>query len=277
MRKSAYILPILLALFVSATAESQTKININQLQSQAANTVLGNATGSTAAVTALPMPSCAPTAGGLNWTAASGFACKTNLHTRQVFLTGTSATYTTPAGVRQIVVKIKGGGGGAGGSTTGGTNGGNSIFNGINATGGTAGGSGTASGGTGGTGGAGTASIRIAGAPGQAGYPFIYSATNSIGVGGAGGGAGGGVGQNGNGTSAAANSGGGGGAGGKSASIFGNYSYGGGGGEGEYAEIIINSPAATYAYTVGAKGTGGTGDYVNGDGAAGFVVVDEYY
>lgn len=64
--------------------------------------------------------------------------------TRQVFLTGTAATYTTPANCRRIVVRMKGGGGGSAGgadssnnATSGGT-GGTTTFNSINANGGAA-------------------------------------------------------------------------------------------------------------------------------------------
>jgi hypothetical protein len=39
----------------------------------------------------------------------------------------------------------------------------------------------------------------------------------------------------------------------------GAYFSGGGGGAGEYVELFISSPAATYAYTVGAGGTAGSG------------------
>jgi len=50
------------------------------------------------------------------------------------------------------------------------------------------------------------------------------------------------------------------------------------GGEGEYIEIIINSPAATYTYTVGAGGAGGSGGtYAGAAGGSGYIIVDEYY
>jgi len=54
----------------------------------------------------------------------------------------------------------------------------------------------------------------------------------------------------------------------------------GGGGEGEYAEIVIDSPAATYTYTVGAGGAGGNAGSSGGAGGAGgsgYIIVDEYY
>jgi hypothetical protein len=54
----------------------------------------------------------------------------------------------------------------------------------------------------------------------------------------------------------------------------------GGGGAG-YCEKLINSPAATYSYAVGAGGAGGTGGGtgggVGGAGRAGVIIVTEYY
>jgi hypothetical protein len=52
-----------------------------------ANKVLGNATGSTANVTALTMPSCSAASSALTWTSASGFGCNT--------ITAGSGTVTT--------------------------------------------------------------------------------------------------------------------------------------------------------------------------------------
>ncbi len=58
------------------------------------------------------------------------------------------------------------------------------------------------------------------------------------------------------------------------------FVYGVGGGEGEYVELVINSPAANYTYTVGALGAGGaagTSGHGGADGGSGFIIVDEYY
>jgi hypothetical protein len=63
-------------------------------------------------------------------------------------------------------------------------------------------------------------------------------------------------------------------------SAIGTFNGGGAGGEGEYAEILINSPAATYTYSVGAGGTApaaGTSGWAGGAGGAGYIIVDEYY
>lgn len=209
-------------------------------------------------------------------------------HTRQVFLSGSSATYTTPANVRQIVVRVKGAGGGGPGNgnntTTVGGNGGTSSFNSVVANGGTGGSLGsTTFQGAGGTGGTGTASFRLAGCAGTLPVPLPWTATNWLFLGGNGGGQGGGFSGNGaTGGSGVANSGGGGASGPYAASSQATLStlyFGGGGGEGEYLELIINSPAATYTYTVGSGGSGGTGGagYNGGAGGSGVIIVDEYY
>ena len=55
---------------------------------------------------------------------------------------------------------------------------------------------------------------------------------------------------------------------------------GGGAGAGEYVELIINNPAATYTYTIGAGGTAGTAGSSGGAGNAGgtgVIIVDEFY
>jgi len=119
------------------------------------------------------------------------------VHTRQVLLSGTAATYTRPANCTQILVRAKGGGAGALGSSSDGTGtnggtGGVTTFNSVSAAGGNSGtlaNGGVAS--SGGSGGAGTASVRIAGA---AGYPRSLDFTNATSgaiMGGGGGGAGG--------------------------------------------------------------------------------------
>lgn len=214
-------------------------------------------------------------------------------HTRQVFLSGSAATYTTPANCRQILVRSKGGGGGGAGSAdatanaTAGGAGGTTIFNSINANGG---GNGTpATGGSvttakGGTGGTGTASVRIAGATGGCPQYHYNGATTAFGIGGVGGGQGGGNNTSGTGGAGTANSGGG-GAGGPNAtaSAFATiytFQIAPGGAEGEYIEILINTPSATYTYTVGAGGTAGaagTNGNAGGVGGSGYIIVDEYY
>jgi hypothetical protein len=200
------------------------------------------------------------------------------LRTRQVLIA--SGTYTTPAGCRQILVKMVGGGGGGGGSGTGvgpggvGGTGGDTTFNSIVATGGGGGGTNTSAGAAGGTGGAGSASRRAKGGGGGGG---TGSTTNSIAPGGVGGASllgGGGPSA----ASAADNTGGGGGGG--SISTVANGNSGAGGGAGEYVELLINAPAASYSFvigTAGAAGSAGTSGNVAGGGGSGVIIVEEFY
>lgn len=200
------------------------------------------------------------------------------ISTYQVLTSGTAATYTTPANARQLSIRmVGGGGGGAAADTNNGSAGGTTIFNSINANGGgggVTGGFGSA-GGAGGSGGSGSASLRI---PGQSGQSPPLGPTN-VGVEGAGGnsilgfGAPGTQASHGNvaGIAAPINSGAGGSSGATSSS-------GGGGGGGEYVEIIINSPSATYTYTIGAAGGGGAaGTEAGGNGGLGIIIVEERY
>lgn len=196
--------------------------------------------------------------------------------TRTVLTSGTGATYTTPVGATRINVRMVGGGGGGGAlATNAGANGTDTTFGTLTAAKGIGGGAGA---GTGGAGGAGTnGDVNITGEAGQDGT------SNSAGVavrGGDGGGsvfggAGKGGGNAAAGNNAATNSGsGGGGAGGSAAPT----SSAAGGGAGGYVEKLITSPAATYTYTVGANGVGGAaGTLAGGDGAAGIIIIDEYY
>jgi hypothetical protein len=197
------------------------------------------------------------------------------------FLSGSSATYTTPTSGGRLPLYIRvrmcgGGGGGAATSTNAGAVGTDTSFAGwtaIHGNGGVVVGSGGA-GGTGGVnGGTGTQLTRLNGGAGTAG--------NAAGGGDPGGGNGGstvfggaGAGTiNGAGTAAASNSGAGGG-GGSSAS--GNSS--GGGGAGEYVEFIIAAPVASYTYTVGTGGNGGAaGGAAGGNGGAGRIDVAAYW
>jgi len=210
----------------------------------------------------------------------------TTTPTVQIFTSG-SGTYTTPANVTYIQVKMVGGGGGGGngGSAAGvaGGNGGNTTFGSslLTAAGGTGGGWAN----TGGSGGAATVNapaIQVVSATGEVGT--LGGATSNVtsnvtsGRGGStlfGTGGRGGYG-NANGSSASTNSGGGGGGGGV-ASSTGFWAAGVGGGAGAYVEAIINSPSASYSYSVGAAGTAGTGGTNGGAGSAGQIVVTEYY
>ena len=53
-----------------------------------------------------------------------------------------------------------------------------------------------------------------------------------------------------------------------------------GGAAGGYGVLLINNPAATYAYSVGAGGLGTANasyGYIGGNGAAGIIIVREFY
>ena len=214
--------------------------------------------------------------------------------TFQVFTSGSAATYTTPAGVKWIRVRMVGGGGGGAGanSSTGaqvaGSAGGDTIFNSIHAAGGSGASAATSSapgtGGLGGTGGTGSATFRAAG-NGGGGTVFKDSvAANAGGAAGGGssvfGGGGAGAGAAGSGASqsggnAVANTGGGGGGATDFSVTY--FNVGASGGGGESVELVIGAPSGTYTYTVGASGAGGSSTANGGNGAAGIIVVEEHY
>ena len=212
--------------------------------------------------------------------------------TIQKFTSG-SGTYTTPAGVKWIEVRmVGGGGGGAGGNGAAASTGGNTTFGTtlLVANGGT-GGTSDGPGGTGGTASLGSGPIGLAlqGGYGQGGgsWPrvgvaYSLSAGGNGGVsclGGAGGSSNDAAGAGA--TAAIANSGSG-GAGGQFVGDAGadTGSGGGGGGAGGCVDAIISAPSATYSYAVGALGAhsaGGTAGAAGADGALGFILVTEHY
>lgn len=181
-------------------------------------------------------------------------------------------TYVTPVGARRLRVRIKGGGGGGGGSGDGsgpGADGAGTSF-GPYSVGGGKGGSNQTNGGEGGSSGAGWQNFYGQwGGPG-AGNGFTY-APGGLGGGAKGGGSASGYpGQDAGWASGC----GGGGAGAGSA----NLGAGGGGGEGGEAEILIDSPEESYAFSIGGGGNGGAPStaetYLNGGkGAHGFLEV----
>lgn len=229
------------------------------------------------------------TSTGTAWVSAPAPGTAPTAPTAQVFNTG-SGTYTRPTSPAPLYIKIKmigGGGGGSGsglaGSGTAGGTGGSSTFDTLTAGGGVGG---TPNMGAGGAGGASTGGYLNM--SGQVGGSFqfinILDASPPSISGGPGGnsaffsGAGifsspvSGVGQD-----AQANSGGGGsGALANLAGVFAGTGGGGGGG----LEAFISSPAATYAYSVGAgggAGTGGSSGFTGGAGGSGLIIVEEYY
>jgi len=216
----------------------------------------------------------------------------TPLPTIQKLTSGT--TYTTPAGVQWLRVKMVGAGGGGGGSCTtaannagaGGSGGvttfGTSL---LTANGGGGGGGVSALGGVGGT-----YTITLpaygTGVIGGIGCttPFTSIVTggtlNGGGASGAsspfGGQGSGGVTGGGNGFAASINSGSGGGSGGNPSA---GYS-GGGGGSGGFIDAIIPTPSTSYTYVIGAGGTvgaAGTSGFTGGLGGTGYIEVTEYY
>lgn len=209
--------------------------------------------------------------------------------TQQRFTSGTAATYTTPANVRQIRVRMVGGGAGGQGVAVSGTYvngsaGGTTTFKDVTALGGavstssgsllnaTPGGAG----GSGGSDGTGTTSIFRVGGGGAGGGANVTNVTNCVsGTGGSSffGGAGFGVYSSG-GAAAQTNSGSGGSGGAVNAA---SQVCGAGGGAGEYVEFTINNPAASYTYTVGTAGSGGSSTQNGGAGAAGQIIVGEFY
>jgi len=230
------------------------------------------------------------TANGITSTASANTieltAARRTLPTTQRLTSGTDATYTTPANVLWIEVFMVGGGGGGDGSGTGP--------------------------GSAGTGGAtcwkatGTAcstplyqasgGVGAVGFSGGAGGGVAGSATcndSSVGGGGGGGSSGGSGSSGGNGgnsmlgggapaaaaggLAATANTGGGGSGGGANGTAI---ITGAGGGAGGYCHFIINSPAATYVYTIGAAGTAGAAGSAGlngGVGGTGRILIVEHY
>ena len=211
--------------------------------------------------------------------------------TYQTFTSG-SGTYTTPANVKWLRVRMSGGGGGGSGGSGGGSGNGGAGGTGGNTTFGSS--FLTANGGVGGNtnayGGAG-GSVTINAPATGFGTNGSYGAAGWIGNGGTyGGGGSGGVNimggcgggspaqPQGNGFSGVGGTGagGGGGAGSSAAQSLG----GAGGGAGGFIDVVVPSPSATYSYAVGAAGTAGTAGTngsAGGAGATGFIFVEEHY
>jgi hypothetical protein len=224
-------------------------------------------------------------------TAISGVITNTQLVSPGIniqVLTSGSGTYTVPTGTRYLMVEMVGGGGGgmcsdsSGGPAAGGTGGtttfGTSLL--------------TCNGGVGGsyngTNPGGTATINspasgdsVTGSAGAS--PSIGFNTSltyiSGGMGGCSpfGGAGQGHWAANPGQPAAVNSGSGGGGAGVAAVAA---IPGGGGGSGGYIKAYITSPSSTYAYSIGAGGTGanaGVNGYAGGAGGSGVVIVTAFF
>ncbi len=209
--------------------------------------------------------------------------------TIQKFTSG-SGTYTTPANVAYIRVRMVGGGGGGGGggNTSGnGSAGGNTTFGTLTANGGS-GGAGNSNGVSNGgstTIGSGFVGISFTGTNGTGSGVTLASTDTALGgfVGASTPFAGGGGTASGTGNSsdaAKANTGSGGGSGGTEVTGA-NNRPGISGAAGGYIDVISSGTVlSTYSYSVGSGGSGGSGS-ANGAGgaagAAGIIYVEEYY
>lgn len=201
---------------------------------------------------------------------------------------GATGTYTVPAGVKWIKVKmIGGGGGGSGGGTTAAGNGvaGNNTIFGTSLLQANGGGAGVFQGSFGVSGGSGTINspatgFVISGGIGTVGEFNSAATTNYIpgpkggdtvfGFGTAARNATGGVGGTGYGA---------GGSGGSTSNVASAFAGNSGGG-GAYVEAIIINPSAQYTYTVAATangGTAGTSGNTGGFGSQGIIIIEEYY
>lgn len=79
-----------------ATITSGT-VSLASLAAQAANTVVANATASSASPTAFAMPSCSAATSALGWTTSTGFTCNSAINAASLAgQTFTSPTITTP-------------------------------------------------------------------------------------------------------------------------------------------------------------------------------------
>jgi hypothetical protein len=211
--------------------------------------------------------------------------------TQQIFTSGASGTYTTPAGVLWLRVRAVGAGGGGGGGGVSGTAGAGVAGN--NTTFGTltaSGGSGGANGGSyaaGGTSTLGTDTPQPTGINFTGGYGEAGTANDGIattfglgGMGGAsgfGGGGGGQVSAQAGANGAALGSGGGGGGSGLTASAA---VAGAGGGAGGFIDVLYSGPKSSYTYAVGGTSVGGTAGTTGGNGgngAPGYILVEEHY
>lgn len=210
------------------------------------------------------------------------------------FSAAASGTYTTPANVRYLRIKMSGGGGGgAGAGTSGGpggpgANGGSTTFGSsfLTCTGGDGAAAGGNKGGNGGTvtiNSPGIAIVAISGGggattqqQGTAGTSIFNGAQGGVNAfGGSNGATWASSGQNGSDDTGA------GGSGGSMTTNGTANSFGGsGGGAGGYMEVYVQSPNATYSYTVGAGGNGGTAGTnggAGGGGAGGVIIIEEFY
>ncbi len=192
--------------------------------------------------------------------------------------TSGSGTYTVPTGCAYLKIRMVGAGGGGGGSTAGSAGGTTSFGTSSYSCAGGSGGSvyttsalGTSTGGAGGSAPSGTVGyLAMAGQAGATGFTTSVSGAVFGLCGGRGGDTLLGIGGIGGSESVAPTAGIGYGSGGGGYTTY-NGSAAGGGGSGAYQEILITSPASSYAYSVGSGGAAGT----NGAAGAGGCIIIE--
>lgn len=88
------------------------KVPLTTLATQAANTVVANASSGTASPTAFAMPSCSTSASALNWTTNTGFGCNTAISVAIANITGLGT------GVATLLAGASSGTGGPAGTTS---------------------------------------------------------------------------------------------------------------------------------------------------------------
>jgi hypothetical protein len=93
---------------VSGTFTATGKIGLASLAAQAANTVVGNATGSSASPTAITVTGCNGAAQALQWTNGSGFGCNSGIAT-----SGANANITSLSALSTALSVAQGGTGAA--------------------------------------------------------------------------------------------------------------------------------------------------------------------
>lgn len=89
---------------VSGTFTATGKIGLASLAAQAANTVVGNATGSSASPTAITVTGCNGAAQALQWTNGSGFGCNSAIAT-----SGANSNITSLSGLSTALSVAQGG------------------------------------------------------------------------------------------------------------------------------------------------------------------------
>lgn len=177
-------------------------------------------------------------------------------------LTSGSGTYTPPAGVQWLRVRMVGGGGGGSGSAgADGSSGGDTTF-GANLT-------------------AGHGSASLPGGFSTAGFTgtIIQAMSGQLGKAGVVASDGGSGGSNPLGLGAVLGSANfaGPGAGGNGSNATGSFANGYGGSSGGFLDVLISTVAASYAYAVGAGGAKGASAAAGNPGGAGLIIIEEHY